>query len=199
MLTSILGQLEEALEQLHITADNIYNVDEKGFLIGIGSKMRRILSREAYERGRIRQAIQDGSREFITLIACVSALGRAIPPVLLYKGKSKDLQDSWCGDMEEEDDLFMGATENGWTNDSYGLKWLQDCFEPNTRPTTRSTKRLLIVDGHSSHINLAFINQAYRFGIIILIFPPHSTHRLQPLDLNCFLPLATEYQVMMDH
>jgi len=52
------------------------------------------MSRKAYDRGRCRQSTQDGNREFITLIACVSALGIAIPPVLLYKGVSGDLQDS---------------------------------------------------------------------------------------------------------
>ena len=74
------------MEDHGVTADNIWNIDEKGFLIGIGSKMRRIKSREAYEQGRCRQSAQDGNREFITLLACVSALGKTIPPTLLYKG-----------------------------------------------------------------------------------------------------------------
>ena len=79
------------MDEHYITADDIWNVDEKGFLIGIGLKMRRIMSRKAYEEGRCRQSTQDGNREFITLIACVLALGKALPPTLLYKGKSKDL------------------------------------------------------------------------------------------------------------
>ena len=160
--------------------------------------MRRIMSRAAYEQGRCRQSVQDGNREFITLIACVSAVGKTIPPTLLYKGKSGDLQDTWVDNLKEQDDLFFGATENGWTNDAYGLKWLQDVFEPSTRPSRQTTKRLLIVDGHSSHINLRFIEWANNHGIIILILPPHATHRLQPLDVNCFLPLATKYQVHLD-
>ena len=82
------------MEEHNITADNIWNVDKKGFLIGIGSKMRRIISREAYDQGRYRQTTQDGSREFVTLIACVSTLGDRIPATLLYKGKSRDLQDT---------------------------------------------------------------------------------------------------------
>jgi hypothetical protein len=186
------------MEDYNITADNIHNVDEKGFLIGIASKMRRIMSREAYEKGRVRQSVQDGNREFITLIACVCALGNAIPPTLLYKGKSRDLQDTWVDELEDVDDIFFGATENGWTNDAYGLKWLQEVFEPRTRPKRHTTKRLLIVDGHSSHVNLRFINWAEEHGIFILILPPHATHRLQPLDVNCFLPLATDYQVELD-
>jgi Skp family chaperone for outer membrane proteins len=176
----------------------MYNVDEKGFLVGIGIKMRRIMSREAYEKGRCRQATHDGNREFLTLIACISALGIAIPPVLLYKGSSRDLQDTWVEDLREKDLFHFASTENGWTNDAYGMEWLKTVFEPLTRPKRATTKRLLIVDGHSSHVNLAFIEYASRHGIIILILPPHSTHRLQPLDLNCFLPLGTKYGVHLN-
>ena len=56
--------------------------------------------------------------------------------------------------VTNEDDVFFGTTENGWTNDEYGMKWLQEVFEPRTRPKRVTTKRLLIVDGHSSHVNL---------------------------------------------
>ena len=48
---------------------------------------------EAYKLGRVRQAIQDGNREFISLLACVSAIRKKIPATLLYKGESYDLQD----------------------------------------------------------------------------------------------------------
>jgi hypothetical protein len=157
------------------------------------------MSREAYEKGRCTQATHDGNREFITLIACISALGIAIPPVLLYKGTSRDLMDTWVDNLGEKDPFHFGSTENGWTNDAYGLEWLKTVFEPNTRPNRATTKRLLIVDGHSSHVNLAFINYADSCGIIILILPPHSTHRLQPLDLNCFLPLGTKYGVHLNN
>ena len=117
-----LCQLLEAIENYHITANNIYNVDEKGFLIGIGSSMQRIMNRKAYETGRCCHSAQDGSREFITLIACMSALGIALSPTLLYKGQSKDLQNTWVTKVTNEDDVFFGATENGWTNDEYGMK-----------------------------------------------------------------------------
>jgi hypothetical protein len=79
------------------------------------------MSRKAYEDGRCRQSTQDGSREFITLIACVSALSKVVPPTLLYKGQSKDLQDTWVDDLTDSDDIYFGSTQNGWTNDAYGL------------------------------------------------------------------------------
>ena len=54
-------------------------------------------------------------------------------------------------------------------------------------------RRLLIVDGHSSHLNMALINECDRLRILLTILPPHSTPRLQPLDVSLFRPLATHY------
>ena len=52
---------------------------------------------------------------------------------------------------------------------------------------------LLIVDGHSSHVNMAFLDWADIHRIIVHIMPPHSTHKLQPLDIELFGPLSMAY------
>lgn len=156
------------------------------------------MSKAAYESGKVRQSVQDGNREFITLIAYVSALGKAGNPTLLYKGDSGDLQDSWVEDLSEKDEAFFGVSPKGWTNNDFGLSWLCEVFEPSTRPASPRTWRLLIVDGHSSHINLAFIEKALEKKVLILVLPPHLTHRLQPCDVSLFGPLATEYQVQLN-
>ena len=160
--------------------------------------MKHIMNKKAYESGQIKQAVQDGNRKFVTLIACVSVTGEAIPPTLLYKSASGDLQDTWMEDVEEGQQAFFGGTENGWSSNAYGLKWLTEVFDPSTRRSSIRTWRLLIVDGHSSHINLEFLIAANRLHICVLILPPHSTHQLQPLDLVLFLPLSTAYQVNLD-
>jgi prepilin-type processing-associated H-X9-DG protein len=55
------------------------------------------------------------------------------------------------------------------------------------------SRRLLIVDGHSSYVNIAFLDLASRLRILVLIMPPHSTHRLQPLNIGMFGPLSIAY------
>ena len=40
-------QLSNAIEKHNIIWENIYNFNEKGFLIGLGTKIKRILPREA--------------------------------------------------------------------------------------------------------------------------------------------------------
>ena len=47
---------------------------------------------------------------------------------------------------------------------------------------------LLLLDGHATHVkNLAVIDLARQNGVI-MCFPPHCTHRLQPLDVSFMGP-----------
>lgn len=181
------------MEKYHITADNTYNWDEKGFLMGMGSSTQRIMSLEAYESERITHASQDGSREFISLLACISAIGTALPPALIYRGEAKFLQDSWFDDFKADDEAFFATSANGWSSDALGLNWLEQVFDRCTKQKPGRNRRLLIVDGHSSHVNMRFIEKCDELRILLLILPPHSTHRLQPLDVSLFSPLATYY------
>jgi hypothetical protein len=49
------------------------------------------MTKEAYKRGRIHNAQQDGSREFISLLAYIYADGTTTPLALIYQGASNDL------------------------------------------------------------------------------------------------------------
>ena len=155
--------------------------------------LQRIMSREAFESGRITRASQDGNREFISLLACISAAGIALPPALIYKGETS-LQDTWLEDWEPKNEAYFAVSLNGWSSNALGLHWLQTVFDRFTRQQTGlKGRRLLIVDGHSSHVNLRFIETYDQLRILLLIIPPHFTHRLQPLDVSLFSPLSTYY------
>jgi len=56
--------------------------------------MKRIVGINQLKDKKIIGASQDGSREFISLLACICADGTAIPPALIYQGTSRDLQDT---------------------------------------------------------------------------------------------------------
>ena len=53
--------------------------------------------------------------------------------------------------------------------------------------------RPLLLDGHRSHYNLPFCRSAYDHQIILMPYPGHSTHLLQPLDISLFAPLQKAY------
>ena len=70
------------------------------------------------------------------------------------------------------------------------MGWIEH-FEARTRSNLRSPEeyRLLICDGHDSHISAGMVNFCIQKRIDVLLLPPHSSHLLQPLDVAIFAPL----------
>lgn len=66
-------------------------------------------------------------------------------------------------------------------------------FDRETKAKARRSYWLLILDGHGSHVNMKFINFCDDNKILLAIYPPHSTHSLQPLDVCLFRPLSQAY------
>src|SRR5207248_3289592 len=60
-----------------------------------------------------------------------------------------------------------------------------------TREKAQGRQRLLICDGHDSHISGNFIAHCMRYRITLLLLPPHSSHYTQSLDVAVFGPLST--------
>jgi hypothetical protein len=75
------------------------------------------------------------------------------------------------------------------------LEWLTNVFDRYTKVKARHGRdyRLLIINGHGSHVNLIFLDQCETRRIIVAVFPSHSTYRLQPLDVSLFGPLSQAY------
>jgi hypothetical protein len=151
------------------------------------------MSLEALESGRITHVSQDGNREFISLLVCIAADGTALPPALIYKSDSGVLQDTWVEDVNPDDEAFFAVSTKGWSCDVLGLNWLENVFHHYTKQKAGNRRCLLIVDGHSSYVNLKFINKCDNLRILLLILPSHSTHHLQPLDVSLFALLAIYY------
>lgn len=57
---------------------------------------------------------------------------------------------------------------------------------------------LLVLDNHDSHISIASLNLAKDNGIVLLTFPPHTSHKLQPLDRTVYGPLKRYYNTAAD-
>lgn len=67
-------------------------------------------------------------------------------------------------------------------------------FIPLTTPKDKKESRLLILDGHGSHITEDFLWECYDNNIFLLFLPPHASHVLQPLDVAVFGPLKHIYR-----
>ena len=170
--------MHKKVEQYGIDPDMKYNMDEKGFLLGILQKVKRYFSKDAYIQSGLRERLQDGNREWITLIACICGDGTALSPGLIYQALTGNIQDSWLQDFDPEQyKCFFASSPSGWTNDDLGYSWLV-VFDKETKAKAGRRWRLLLLDGHGSHITMRFINYCNSHRILLALYPPHSTYTL---------------------
>lgn len=186
--------LHEKIEKHSVQPRHTYNMDEKGFLLGITGRSKRVFNRPLFNSRQVRQALQDGSREWISTIACICADGSYVDPALVYRSDAETLQSSWVEEIDVNSHrVFTTSSTSGWSNNQIGLAWLKQVFDRCTKPESGRFYRLLIVDGHGSHLTMDFIDYCDQNRILLAIFPPHSTHTLQPLDVCVFKSLSAEY------
>jgi hypothetical protein len=122
--------------------------------------------------------LQDGNRKWVTLLACVCASGEALPPALIYQGIA-GIQSSWTDEVETgKHRIFSSNSPSGWIYDNLGLAWLEQVFDRHTKVKARRGWRLLILDGHGSHLTPDLIDYCDANRVLLAVFPPHSTHSL---------------------
>lgn len=89
--------------------------------------------------------------------------------------------------------MYISSSPSSWTNNDIGLSWLKQVFNRSTKEKAGRSYRLLILDGHRSHLTIDFIKYCDRNRILLAVYPPHSTHTLQPLNVVMFKPFSTAY------
>jgi hypothetical protein len=179
--------VENTKAKYGIQDEDTYNFDETGFMMGQISTGAVVTSSE--RRGRPK-SVQQGNREWTTVVQGVNATGWAIPPFVIFQGKNH--LSAWYKEEDLPHDWVIAVSENGWTTNELGLQWLKH-FDKHTKERTIGSHRLLIIDGHESHDSLEFQQYCKENKIITLCMPPHSSHILQPLDVGCFSPLKKAY------
>jgi hypothetical protein len=74
--------------------------------------------------------LQDGSREWVTLLATVGADGITLALSVIYQSDKSTLQAPWVAEIDtKKHDCFISSSPSGWTNNELGLAWLEQVFE----------------------------------------------------------------------
>jgi hypothetical protein len=86
--------LHHKIEEYKILQSNTYDMDEKGFMISVLGRSKRVFSKNSWVKKSVRAPTQDGNREWITVLACIYADRSALPPSLIYQAKSGAIRDT---------------------------------------------------------------------------------------------------------
>jgi len=95
--------------------------------------------------------------------------------------------------------ISVSMSPNGWTDDFLCTEWFEKTFIPQAQARNDTgAPILLIYDGHGSHTTSRMVELALANNIHLFCLPPHTTHKLQPLDVGVFGPLQRAWQEHCD-
>jgi hypothetical protein len=154
----------------------------------IGCLNRRIVITHTYTKA-VYMADPD-VRDWITIIETISASGSAIPGMIILSG-SVLLQKHFNNNLDDK--TLFGITSSGYSNNLMGMEYIQH-FNKMTEKHTKRNFRMLVFDGHGSHISDEFTWFCWNKNIIPFRLPAHTTHLLQPFDVGIFQPLKHWHQ-----
>lgn len=192
VISAWFNAYQKVVQEYGIKQENTYNMDESVFSIGTMESTRIILDSTL----RTKHQAHPGRQEWVSMVECICGDGTILLPLGIFKGK--DVLRNWIPD-KVLNSWFFSANTKGWTSNLHGLEWLRRVFEPTTRTKAGGQSRLLICDGHDSHISGSFIAHCLQNRIILLILPPHTSHLLQPLDVAFFGPLEKRLTAALSH
>ena len=160
----------------------IYNCDETGLPLNppCNKVVDKVGSRNpCYITGK--------TKTQITILACTSATGIAIPSMIVLKKRPIN---QLIAEGEVPGTTY-GLSANGWMNQELFTSWFADHF---LQYAHRERPILLLMDGHLSHYSPAVITLAAEKDVILLTLPPNTTHLTQPLDRACFSLLKAAWR-----
>jgi len=187
-VTCFFDNLEAVMKKFKFSAANIYNVDESG-LTTVHKPVKVVAAKGSKQVGQM----TSGERgTLVTICAAVNAIGNALPPFLVFP--RVNFQHHMLKGAPT--DSAGAASGSGWMTSETFVLFLKHFIK--FAKCSISTPVLLIMDNHDSHISVESLNLAKENGITLLTFPPHCSHKLQPLDRSVYGPLKRHYNTACD-
>lgn len=150
-------------------------------------KAHKIIGKRGKKNVGVMTSVEKGRN--VTVVCCVSASGFYVPPLFIYPRVRVSREFLDRGPVGS---VAVGS-KTGWITEDIFTAWFKH-FWNAVQPKNRKIPTLLLVDMYVSHTNnLAVIDMARENNVILIIFPSHCTHKLQPLDVTIFESLKWNY------
>ena len=130
--------------------------------------------------------------QLVTVCCTVSAIGNTVPPMFVFP--RVHYKDSFVNGAHPNS--IGAAHPSGWMTAENFLTFMKH-FVRHVRCSQEETV-LLILDNHESHLSIEVLEFAKDNGVIMLSFPPHTSHKLQPLDRSVYGPFKKYYNSACD-
>ena len=144
---------------------------------------------------QVGSVVSKKSGTLVTLCCAVNGIGTSIPPYFVFP--RVNVQDNWLLTAPPGSDASGHPKATGWMTEDTFVKYMKH-FVKYTTPS-EAKPIILLLDNHVSHISVECITFAKENNITLLSFPPHCSHKLQPLDRTVYSPFKTFYNQAVDN
>lgn len=159
-------------------AHEIWNLDETG--VTTVQSPNRVVARRGYKQVGSIVSAERGT--LVTMACAISSIGNNIPPFFVFP--RAHYRDHFVANGPPGSS--GSANPSGWMKETNFVLFLKHFH--NHVKSTLERPVLLLLDNHGSHLCIEGLNFAKSNRIVMLSFPPHCSHKLQPLDRTVFGP-----------
>ena len=187
------NHLKPALEKVAYNPSHIWNEDESGFFRQFTTVGQRVWVRKGRKTVARRRGWQ---RQHFTAIVAVNAQGQATKPALLWNTKKIR------GDMflRAQCPVTLKRTPDRWSSQEVFLEWVETVLVKETQPLGNPQKSILVlVDGSKTQLTLQGLQKMKSWGVEVVVFPPHLTDVMEPLDKAVFRALKASFRKKEEH
>ncbi|KAJ2937102.1 hypothetical protein O0L34_g19464 [Tuta absoluta] len=187
-VNNFFGNLKEVLQRHPSFSDGsrIFNLDETAT-----TTVQR--PQKVAQKGKSTCKITSGERGTLVTTCCiVSASGQALPPAMVFPRK-KFQNHMTRGALPGTLGL---AAASGWMNSDIFVDVMRHFIKHSSASITNPA--LLIMDNHESHLSVEALELAKSSGVTILTLHPHTTAKMQPLDVGLHAPFKAFYNSAVD-
>ncbi|GFY08289.1 SET and MYND domain-containing protein 5 [Trichonephila clavipes] len=171
-VNTFFAKYQEVLSKYQFLPECIYNMDETG-ITTVHTPAKVIAPKGKKQVGSM-TSCERGTN--ITIICNINAVGNSVLPMMLFPRvnfKNHMLKGAPPGTVGT-------AHISGWSNAKIFVEFLRH-FISHVKCSVNQPV-LLLLNNHESHVSIEAITLAKNHGIVMLTFPPHTSHKLQPLD-----------------
>lgn len=186
---AFFANLRSVLNEIPFEPHRIWNMDKCG-LPTVQTKDIKIVAQKG--KKRVVTSTSAERETNVSMALAVSATGQSIPHFFIFPRKNtKEV----CMTHSTQGSIGI-ANGSGWMTSEDFFKYMDHFIKHSG--AIQDLPTLLLLDNHTSHLSVEVIGKAIAFGITMLSFPPHCTHRMQPLDITVFGPFKTMYAQQHD-
>lgn len=178
---------ERAIKSKAFTAAQIFNLDETG--VATVLQAPNVVAPRGVKQ--VAQAVSAERGQSITLCMIINAVGNALPPVFIYP---RARVNNTMVESGPPGSIILGNSPGShWMTQTLFLEVLKHIVQQTK--CSNNDPILILMDNHESHCSLEAVLYARENGITFVTFPPHCSHKLQPLDVGVLGPFKAKMKI----